>query len=270
MLGKQDSYIGMDNGISKILNILENIDNGLYLQNIEKGFQNFNIDTWIKENQSEGFLGRGHGILLPIDKELRLLSLLGIFKKIRDSSIEDYLNSYYSEDFLSTGLELITSVTGVYEGLRGNPELNFRTVERNRKKEIKNVNMFNEEVSSEFERLLLDDLEIKYPKNKTKIIMGDNFENITNSTIVNKSFLLEVMEKVDDNTTQLLVKLKKIVEESNNEEAVGLFNDLLEELSQQKPKTRRLKSFWHELTGLLPQINNITDIAANINSLLGA
>lgn len=108
---------------------------------------------------------------------------------------------------------------------------------------------------------------VKYSKNKTKIIMGDNFENITNSTIVNKNFLLEVMEKVDDNTTLLLVKLRKIVEESNNEEAVELFNDLLEELSQQKPRTRRLKSFWHELVSLLPQINNITDITANINSL---
>ena len=157
----------------------------------------------------------------------------------------------------------------VYEGIRGNPELNFKTVERHRKKEIKNVSMFNEEVSSEFERLLLDDLDIKYSKNKTKIIMGDNFENITNSTIVNKNFLLEVMEKVDDNTTLLLVKLRKIVEESNNEEAVELFNDLLEELSQQKPRTRRLKSFWHELVGLLPQINNITDITTNINSLFG-
>lgn len=269
MLRKQDSYIGLDNEISKILNILENIDNGLYLQNIEKGFQNFNIDTWIKEHQSKGFLGRGHGILLPIDKDLRLLSLLGILKKIRDSSIEDYLSRYYSEDLLSTSLELIASVTGVYEGLRGNPELNFKTMERHRKKEIKNVSMFNEKVSSEFERLLLDDLDIKYSKNKMKIIMGDNFENITNSTIVNKSFLLEVMEKVDDNTTQILIKLRKIIEESNNEKAVELFNNLLEELSKQKPQTRILKSFWHELVNLLPQINNITDIAANINSLLG-
>ena len=269
MLNKQDTYIGMDNGIRKILDTLENIDDGLYLQDLENESQDFDMDTWIEEHKSEGLLGRGHGVLLPIDKDLRLLSLLGIFKKIQESSFEDYSNNFYGEDLLSTSLELIASVAGIYEGLRGNPNLNFKTMERHRKKEIENVSRFNEEVSSEFERLLLDDLEIKYPKNKTKIIMGDNFENITNSTIVNKSFLLDVMEKVDDDMNQLLIKLKKTVEESNNEEAIELFNDLLEELSQKKPKTRRLKSFWHELVDLLPHINSITDIASNINSLLG-
>lgn len=267
MLKKSDSYIGMDNSTRKILNVLEHIDNGLYLRDIENGFQRFNVDTWFKEHKSEGMLGSSHGVLLPIDKDLRLLVLLRIFHKIQESSFEDYINEFYSEDLLSTSMDLVILLSGVYKGLKGDPKLNLKNIESHRKKEIRNINRFNKEVSSEFERLLLDDLEIKYPKDKTKIIMGDNFENITNSTIVNKSNLLTVMDKVDDDMTQLLIKLKKMVEQSNNEDAIGLFNDLLEELSQKKPQKRKLKSFWHELVNLLPHINHITDIASNINSL---
>ena len=99
--------------------------------------------------------------------------------------------------------------------------------------------------------------------------MGDNFENISSSTIVNKSNLLTVFDKVEDDMALLLIKLKRMVEQSNNEDAIGLFNDLLEELSQKQPQKRKLKSFWHELVNLLPHLNNITDIAANINSLWG-
>lgn len=142
-------------------------------------------------------------------------------------------------------------------------------MELHRKREIEKVNRFNEEVSSEFERLLLDDLEIKHKKNKTKIIMGDNFENKSSSTIVNKSNLLTVFEKVEDDMALLLIKLKRLVEQSNNEDAIGLFNDLLEELSQKQPQKRKLKRFWHELVNLLPHINNTTDITAIINSLWG-
>lgn len=267
MLKKNDSYIGMDNSTRKILNVLEHIDNGFYLRDIENGFQRFNVDTWFKEHKSEGMLGSSHGVLLPIDKDLRLLVLLRIFQKIQESSFEDYINEFYSENLLSTSMDLVILLSGVYKGLKGDTKLNSKNIESHRKKEIRNINRFNKEVSSEFERLLLDDLEIKYPKDKTKIIMGDNFENITNSTIVNKSNLLTVMDKVDDDMTQLLIKLKKMVEQSNNEDAIGLFNDLLEELSQKKPQKRKLKSFWHELVNLLPHINHITDIASNINSL---
>lgn len=268
MLYKQDTYIGIDNGISKILNILENIDNGYYLQDIENEFQDFDIDTWIEEHKSEGLLGRGHGILLPIDKNLRLFTLLGIFRKIQSSSFENYLDNFYSEDILSIGGELIASIAGIYEGLKGDPDLNFKIMERHREKEIENVSKFNEKVSSEFERLLLDDLEIKYPKNKAKIVMGDYFENIANSTIINKSILLDVVEKESNlNIRNALIELKKHVEESGNEEAIGLYNDFLEELSLEQPKKRKLKSFWYSLLDTLPKIKDLTDITVGITSL---
>ena len=269
MLDKSDSYIEMDNGVRKILNELETIDDGLYLQRLENGFQQFDADTWIEEHKSEGILGSSHGVLLPIDKALRLLVLLGIFKRIQESSFEDYIDEFYGENLISNITDIVVSLGSTYEGIKGNPALGLKNMELHRKREIEKVNRFNEEVSSEFERLLLDDLEIKYPKNKAKIIMGDNFENISSSTIVNKSNLLTVFDKVEDDMALLLIKLKRMVEQSNNEDAIGLFNDLLEELSQKQPQKRKLKSFWHELVNLLPHLNNITDIAANINSLWG-
>lgn len=269
MLNKQDSYVGMDNGIRKILNTLEGIDDGIYINEIENGFPDFNMDDWLAKHKSEGLLGSCHGILLPIDKNLRLFSLLGIFRKIEQSSFEEYIDEYYSDDMLSTGVELFASVAGIYAGLKGKPDLNFQTMERHRQKEIKKVKEFNEEISSDFERLLLDDIELKYPSNKTKIIMGDNFENISNSTIINKSLLLEVMEKEDDGINHILMKIKRNVEDSQNEDAIGLFNDLLEELSNNEPKKRRLRSFWNGLVELLPHIKNITDITSTINTLIG-
>lgn len=268
MLNKQNSYTGIDNGIRKIINILENIDDGHYLQDIKNQFQDFDFDTWIEEHKSDGLLGSGHGILLPIDKDLRLLSLLGIFKIIQESSFENFLNRFYSEDLLSTGMELIASIAGVYAGLRGDSSLNFKTMERHRKKEIENVSRFNDEISSEFERLLLDDLEIKYPKKGDKVIMGDYFENITNSTIINKSIFLDVVEKEQNlNVRNALIELKKKVEDTGNEEAVGLYNDFLEELSLEQPKKRKLKSFWNSLLDTLPKIKDLTDITVGITSL---
>lgn len=80
MLNKSDSYIEMENGVRKILNELETIDDGLYLQGIENEFQRFDADSWIEEHKSEGILGSSHGVLLPIDKKSRLLVLWGIFK----------------------------------------------------------------------------------------------------------------------------------------------------------------------------------------------
>ena len=206
---------------------------------------------------------------MPIDKALRLLVLLGIFKRIQESSFEDYIDEFYSENLISNITDLVVSLGSTYAGIKENHALGLKNMEFHRKREIEMVNRFNEEVSSEFERLLLDDLEIKYPKNKTKIIMGDNFENISSSKIVNKSNLLTVFEKVEDDMALLLIKLKRLVEQSNNEDAIGLFNDLLEELSQKQPQKRKLKSFWHELVNLLPVLNNIIDITANINSLWG-
>lgn len=269
VLKNSDSYVGIDNGICKLLNILESIDDGAYISSIENSFSDFDLDDWISEHHSETFLGGGHGVLLPIDKDFRLLVLLKIFQAIRDKSFEEYINRCYSEDIISAGTDLMLLLTGVYSGLKGNPQLNFKNIERHRKKEKEKVKLFNEEVSSEFEIVLLDDLELKYPRNKTKVIMGDNFENISNSTIVNKSILLDVMEENSEELNRVLLKLKRIVEESNNEDAIGLFNDFLEELSNKTPKKRRLKSFWTSLVNVLPHIKNLTDISVGISSLIG-
>ena len=270
MLNTSDSYVGMDNSIRKLLNVLESIDDGTYIYNIDKSFPDFDLDEWISEHRSETFLGGGHGVLLPIDKSLRLLVLLRIFQYIRDKSFEDYIDRCYSENVISAGADLMMLLSGVYSGLKGNPQLNFKNMERHRKKEMEKVKLFNKEVSSDFERVLLDDLELKYPRNGTKVIMGDNFENISNSTIINKSVLFDVMEK--ENNEELksaLMELKKVVEASNNEDAVGLFNDFLEELSSKEPKRRKLKSFWKSLVEVLPHIKNMTDISVGVNSLLG-
>lgn len=269
MLKKADSYIEMDNGISKLINLIKSIDNGGYFSNIENRYPDFDTEKWISEHQSETFLGRGQGVVLPIDKDCRLLVLLKIFKNIQNHSFQDYIDQYYSEDVISKGMDLIMLLSGVYTSLKGDPRLNFENIEHLREKEKEKVKLFNEKISSEFERVLLDDIEIKYSRNKTKIIMGDNFENISNSTIVNKGVLFNVIKKENNkDLNDILIKLGKIVEESNNEDAIGSFNDLLWELSEKTPKKRRLNSFWNGLVEALPHIKDLTDIYVGINTLI--
>lgn len=103
-----------------------------------------------------------------------------------------------------------------------------------------------------------------------EVIMGDKFENISNSTIINKSNLKHALNKnkSDKEFAQILDKIRQLVERSDNKEAAEAFNDFTEELSKEEPKKSKLKSFWDSLTTFLPNILSMTDITGKIIDMI--
>lgn len=100
--------------------------------------------------------------------------------------------------------------------------------------------------------------------------MGDTFNNISNSTIINRSHLENVLNKNRDNSDFInaLNELKDIVEKSGKKESIEAFDDLNEELSRPEPKSSKLKSFWNALTSSLPSILTMTNIVENIATII--
>ena len=261
------SYIEMERNIRHLLNSLEHIDEGNYINGIRDEYSDSKMEQWMSEHHSETFLGSGNGIYLPTEQEHRLQVLLYIFDYIEKSSFEDFIEKYYSNNFMIQACDGFLLIAGICTGLKGNSQLALENMERHSKWEMDKINKFNHDISLEFENVLLNDIELKYVNNKDYTIMGDYYNNVHNSTIINRSYLLNTLEKNDDSTIQVLLKLKRIIEESQNEEATGLFNDFLEELSLKTPQKRRLKSFWNGITENLPHIKNFTDIVTGISSL---
>ena len=93
-------------------------------------------------------------------------------------------------------------------------------------------------------------------------------KNINNSTVVTGIHLNNSMNTyLDKDLDNVLSRLKTIVNESGNQEAIEYFNDLESEIKGNKPKPYRLKSYWTSLTQVLPQIKDMTDIARMITQI---
>lgn len=103
-----------------------------------------------------------------------------------------------------------------------------------------------------------------------EIIMGDKFENISNSTIINRSHLENALNKNkgDKELVDILDKIRQLIVETGNKDAGEVFNDFTEELSKDEPKKSKLKSFWHSLTSYLPNILSMTDITGKIIEMI--
>jgi hypothetical protein len=99
-------------------------------------------------------------------------------------------------------------------------------------------------------------------------VMGDNFENINNSTIINKSNVKnafnKVKDEIDEATGNALLRVANEIEKSKNPTASVLFNSFTEELSNPHPDKERLKSFWNGIDKVLPTINSIAEVATKI------
>lgn len=103
-------------------------------------------------------------------------------------------------------------------------------------------------------------------------VMGDNFSNITNSTIINRSYVENAFNKVkgshDEETAMALATITKLIEESNNTEAGEVFDDFNEELNKDEPKKSRLNAFWNQLNGLLPSISSAVGVVEKITAII--
>ena len=91
--------------------------------------------------------------------------------------------------------------------------------------------------------------------------MGDNFENIHNSTIINKSLVENAFNKVentyDKDTRDELEKVAKLIEESKNPTAVTLFDNFTEEINKQSLDKSKLQSIWNNIVKVLPTVSTI-------------
>jgi hypothetical protein len=107
--------------------------------------------------------------------------------------------------------------------------------------------------------------------NRRGAFMGDTFSNITNSTIVNRSFVENAFNKakseVGEDTAAMLLKVAEVVAQSGNKEAGELLDQFNEELSKPQPRKSLLKRSWDGLVAALPTVTAIAGAAAAIAKL---
>jgi sugar-specific transcriptional regulator TrmB len=103
------------------------------------------------------------------------------------------------------------------------------------------------------------------------VSLGDIFENIHASTIINKSMLENSFNKVkkehNEQASKALVKVAEFIEKSGDPAAGALFNNFTEELNKPQPDKSRLKSFWSGIEKALPSIASVSEAVAKIVTL---
>lgn len=104
-----------------------------------------------------------------------------------------------------------------------------------------------------------------------EVTMGDRFENISQSTIVNRSHLESSLNRArdigDPAAAEALRTLAAAVERSGNARAVDTFDRFTEELARPEPRKGRLRSLWDGLVAALPTLKDVAGLADNIAKL---
>jgi hypothetical protein len=101
--------------------------------------------------------------------------------------------------------------------------------------------------------------------------MGDKFENIHNSTIINESSVQNSFNKIrvqhNEEVSNALIQIAEFIQDSGDPAAGTLFNTFTEELNKPQPDKSRLKSFWSAIEKALPTISTIAGTVAKIAPL---
>jgi hypothetical protein len=107
---------------------------------------------------------------------------------------------------------------------------------------------------------------------KIEITMGDKFENVKNSTIINRSVLEDsfntVKNKMDEETANVLIKISEIIEKAKNTDAAELYNSFNDELKKTEPKKSLLRTIWNGILAALPLLGTTAGIAENISKII--
>lgn len=114
----------------------------------------------------------------------------------------------------------------------------------------------------------------KFQINIGELIMtsgGDVFQNITGSTIVNKSIVEasfnKIKEEFDSDTANALKVVAAEIEKAGNKEAAELFESFNEELQKPEPKRSVLRNFWNGIVEALPQLTSLAEVVVKISAL---
>ena len=157
-------------------------------------------------------------------------------------------------------------------------DMNIIGYNQGRKDIWKNVDVEGEHIKGKCRKCSQSYLDSTYPviyKTDTliqgNIFMGDIFENIRDSTIVNKSLITESFNKLKaehgEETASALTQVAEFIAKSNNHAAGVMFNNFSEELNKVRPDKSRLKSLWNGVEKLLPSIATISGAVAKIVTL---
>jgi len=101
--------------------------------------------------------------------------------------------------------------------------------------------------------------------------MGDKFENIQNSTVINRSIVSDAIKTIEASqgadVAKALETIAKAVEDSKSVAAGALFESFSRELQKKEPDKSALREFWEGLTKLVPSIATLAGAAAKIATL---
>lgn len=104
-----------------------------------------------------------------------------------------------------------------------------------------------------------------------EVIMGDKFEHIINSTLINRSVLTDSFNKLSSqglaDVREALDRLAAVVSDSKNKDAAENFNAFTAEVSKPDSTKSVLKTLWGGVVSALPAVAQMTDIVDKIKRL---
>ena len=103
-------------------------------------------------------------------------------------------------------------------------------------------------------------------------VMGDNFSNVSGSTIVNRSLVANSLNHLQQagsaESAEALRELADVIEESGSREAAECLDNLNEELAKDAPRKAVLRAMWERILVILPYVANSAAIATGIGNLV--
>lgn len=102
-------------------------------------------------------------------------------------------------------------------------------------------------------------------------IVGDKFENVTNSTIVNRSHVEHAFHRTEarlgDEVASAIVEIAQLIDQSGNAAAGAVFDEFVTEVDKDQPDKSKLRQYWDALAAILPSIVKLAGAAEAIVKL---
>lgn len=101
--------------------------------------------------------------------------------------------------------------------------------------------------------------------------MGDKFENITNSTIVNRSHVEHAFNRTEarlgDKVASAIVEIAQLIDQSGNAAAGAVFDEFITEVDRDQPDKSKLRQYWDGMVAILPSIVTLAEAGEAIARL---
>ena len=102
--------------------------------------------------------------------------------------------------------------------------------------------------------------------------MGDKFENIHNSNIINKSSVQGDFkwrgELIDDELKVAINQITYIVKNQNNPASLAVLKEFQSEIQKPNRKIETIKQCWNALISITPKISKLVDVVKKIESII--